>query len=72
MTTVFVEQPLALHGSAKGDAENSIHNTLSKPFSQLTRDQQGSAYNHSFITFIKIYGCKETYMLVSCMLKKWL
>ena len=33
---------------------------LLQPFSQLTRDQQGSAYNHSFITFIQIYGCKET------------
>ena len=47
----------------KGDAENPIHNTLSKllqPISQLTRKQQGYAYNHSFITFIQIYGCKET------------
>ena len=49
----------------KGDAENPIHNTLSKllqPVAQHTRDQQVSAYNHIFITIIQSLGCKEIHV----------
>ena len=42
---------------------NPIRNTLSittSAFSQHTRDQQVSAYNHSCLTIIQSHGCKET------------
>ena len=51
------------HVSLKGDAMNPIRNTLSittSAFSQHTRDQQVSAYNHSCLTIIQSHGCKET------------
>ena len=47
----------------KGEAENAIVNTLSKAFqtcSKDTRNQQVCAYNHSFITVIQSYVCKQT------------
>ena len=45
----------------KGDAINPIHNTLKTTSAILsyTRDQQVSAYNHSFITIIQNHGCKN-------------
>ena len=47
----------------KGEAKNVFVNTLSKnfqTFSQDTRNPQVSAYNHSFITVIQSYDCKQT------------
>ena len=47
----------------KGEAENATVNTFRKLFQTFcpdTRDQQVSANNHSLITVIQSYDCKQT------------
>ena len=56
-------KPSTPMGLLKEEAENAIVNTLQKlfqTFSEDTRDQQVSAHNHSFITVIQSYDCKQT------------
>ena len=62
-TSVVCTTGLEMKYLPKGEAENAIVNTLQKlfqTFSEDTRDQQVSAHNHSFITVIQSYACKQT------------
>ena len=46
----------------KRDAGNPISNKFcitNSAFSKHAKNQQVSAYNHSFLTIIQTYGCKE-------------